>query len=70
MQRAEVELSTDIRPYSFYKLYKKALNTFLLYFYIYVLIATSGRPVKWETGMQGTKYRKRWLEIDLRACFL
>ena len=28
-------LSTEILSLSFYKLYKKALNTFLLYFYIY-----------------------------------
>jgi hypothetical protein len=29
------QLSTDDRHPSFYKLYRKALNNFLLYFYIY-----------------------------------
>jgi hypothetical protein len=32
---ASSDLSTDNRLPSFYKLYRKALNNFLLYFYIY-----------------------------------
>ncbi len=32
---ASRQLSTDERFPSFYKLYRKALNNFLLYFYIY-----------------------------------
>lgn len=32
---ASSQLSTDDRLPSFYKLYRKALNNFLLYFYIY-----------------------------------
>ncbi|MCP2055908.1 UNVERIFIED_ORG: hypothetical protein J3D59_005768 [Pseudomonas fluorescens] len=32
---ASRQLSTDDRLPSFYKIYRKALNNFLLYFYIY-----------------------------------
>jgi len=35
------QLSTEYRLPSFYKLYRKALNNFLLYFYIYA--TASGR---------------------------
>jgi hypothetical protein len=38
-------LSTDDRFLSFYKLYKKALNTFLLYFYVYSTARSRGMPL-------------------------
>lgn len=40
------QLSTDDRLPSFYKLYRKALNNFLLYFYIYGIAREAGRAEK------------------------
>jgi len=47
---ASRQLSTDDRLPSFYKLYRKALNNFLLYFYIYGIARGSGADAKGQIG--------------------
>ena len=47
---ASRQLSTEDRGPSFYKLYRKALNNFLLYFYIYGIARERSTARKGSTG--------------------
>ena len=64
------QLSTEECLPSFYKHYRKSLNNFLLYFYIYGIARESPADRKGLIAYQRSNSRKSWLEIDLEACFL